>query len=265
LGSQSHHGYVSRSPPIIPDGQISRVRFETSAICRGPSQKRERFKNAGSYTPLPSLVYPRPRLPAGMWRCAGFIKPAAHTGEETAKCPEPLCPTSVLPPLGRRVLISSESVTPRSSLLRAHVPLPLGSLLLQHLASFGESLQVVPSPCCPWEFPDVISENLSLDAGSRTPAVPLRALTCFFRSVIGLLPGKMGSASRFAPQDDFSRPVFRGCRYSVMFRPPSLFTPQIVPTAAHTAAGQPGLLRPGLSCFVTSARTRYTNRPNTGN
>jgi hypothetical protein len=153
LGSQSHRGYVSRSPPIIPDGQISRVRFETSAVFRGPSQKRERFKNAGSYTPLPSLVYPRPRLPAGMWRCAGFIKPAAHTGEETAKCPEPLCPTSALPPLGRRVLISSESVTPRSSLLRAHVPLPLGSLLLQHLASFGESLQVVPAPAAHGSFP----------------------------------------------------------------------------------------------------------------
>lgn len=43
------------------------------------------------------------------------------------------------------------------------------------------------------------------------------------------------------------RPVFRGCRYSLMFRPPSLLTPQIVPTAANTAAGQPGLLRPGLS------------------
>jgi hypothetical protein len=27
-----------------------------------------------------------------------------------------------------------------------------------------------------------------------------------------------------------------------MFRPPSLLTPQIVPTAANTAAGQPGLL-----------------------
>src|ERR1700688_1943247 len=37
-----------------------------------------------------------------MWRCAGFIKPATHTDEETAKCPEPLCPTLVLPPLGRR-------------------------------------------------------------------------------------------------------------------------------------------------------------------
>ena len=32
-----------------------------------------------------------------------------------------------------------------------------------------------------------------------------------------------------------------------------------------TAAGQPGILRPGLSCFVTSTRTGYANRPNTGN
>src|SRR5215472_12116433 len=67
--------------------------------------------------------------------------------------------------------ISSEGVTPPSSLLRAHVPLPLGSPLLQHLASFEESLQVVRSPCCPRELPDAISESLSLDAGSPTPAV----------------------------------------------------------------------------------------------
>jgi hypothetical protein len=58
---------------------------------------------------------------------------------------------------------------------------------------------------------------------------------------------------------------FRGRRYFVMFRPPSLLAPQIVPTAANTAAGQPGLLRPGTSCFVASARTGYANRPNTGN
>src|SRR6516165_8201132 len=51
------------------------------------------------------------------------------------------------------------------------MPLPLSSLLLRHLASFEESWQVVHSPCCPRELPDVISENLSLDAGSRTPAV----------------------------------------------------------------------------------------------
>jgi len=67
--------------------------------------------------------------------------------------------------------ISSEGVTRPSSLLRAHVPLPLGSLLLRHLASFEESWQVVRSPCCPRELPDVISKSLSLDAGSHTPAV----------------------------------------------------------------------------------------------
>src|SRR4249920_3279709 len=66
---------------------------------------------------------------------------------------------------------------------------------------------------------------------------------------------------RFVPRITTSRrPVFRGCRYSLMFRPPSLLSPQIVPTAAPTAAGQPGILRPGLSCFVTSTRTGYANR-----
>src|SRR5262249_55947572 len=41
------------------------------------------------------------------------------------------------------------------------------------------------------------------------------------------------------------RTGYRGCRYFVMFRPPSLLTPRVVPTAAITAAGQLGLLRPG--------------------
>ena len=101
---------------------------------------------------------------------------------------------------------SCEGVTPRSSLLRAHVPLPLGSLLLRHLASFEESLQVVLSPCCPRELPDVISENLSLDAGSRATAVPPSALTCFFPGVIGLPLAKIESASRFCPANhDSSR------------------------------------------------------------
>jgi len=65
----------------------------------------------------------------------------------------------------------------------------------------------------------------------------------------------------FVPRITTSRrSVFRGCRYSLMFRPPSLLSPQIVPTAAATTAEQPGILRPGLSCFVTSTRTGYANR-----
>ena len=137
--------------------------------------------------------------------------------------------------------ISSEGVTPQSSLLRAHVPLPLGSPLLQHLTSFEESLQVVRSPCCPRELPDAISESLSLDAGSPTPAVPPCALTCFFHGVIGLPHDTNGSAPASVPRITTSRrDLFRGCRYFVMFRPPSLLAPQIVPTAAILPQGSRG-------------------------
>ena len=79
-------------------------------------------------------------------------------------------------------------------------------------------------------------------------------------------PRGVGSASRiYSANNDFSRRDFRGCRYSVMFRPPSLLAPRIVPTAATTPAGQLGLLHPGTSCFVASTRSGYANRPNTGN
>ena len=154
LGSQSHHGYVSRSPPIIPDGQISRVRFETSAILRGPSQMRERFKRWFVYAPA------FPGLPLGL-----VSRPTCGVAPVLSSRPPTLTrkPPSVLSPFaqlrcylrwGDVISISSEGVTPQSSLVWAHVPLPVGSLLLRHLASFEESLQVVPSPCCPREsFP----------------------------------------------------------------------------------------------------------------
>jgi hypothetical protein len=145
------------------------------------------------------------------------------------------------------------------------VPLPLGSLLLRQLASFRESLQVVTSPCCPRQLPDVISESLSLDAGSPTPAVH-RVLSPVSSTASSAFPRKSWVGVRVCPATyDFSQRSFRGCRYFVMFRPPSLLAPQVVPTAANTPAGQPGLLRPGTSCFVASARTGYANRPNTGN
>jgi len=161
--------YVSRSPPIIPDGQISRVRFETLAFFRRPSQVW-RGLNAGPYTP-PPFWFASSLAPWPVVALRRFYQAGRHTAKEAAKCPEPLCPTSVLPPLGRCECHLLRGRYPSSSLLRAHVPLPLGSLLLRHLASFEESWQVVRSPCCPRELPDVISENLSLDAGSHTPAV----------------------------------------------------------------------------------------------
>src|SRR6476469_2982204 len=113
-----------------------------------------------------------------------FYQAGRHTAKEAAKCPEPLCPTSVLP--------------------------PLGSLLLRHLASFEESLQVVRSPCCPRELPDVISENLSSDAGSRTPAVhrvlsPVSSTmsSAFPKRRLGRLPASCPTNYDFSQARDF--------------------------------------------------------------
>src|SRR5262249_44432857 len=115
------------------------------------------------------------------------------------------------------------------------------------------------------------SETLSLDAGSLTPAVH-RYTVCSHL----LLPRchrpspiEDGSASRVCPaNNDFSQArisrlqIFRYVPASKFALPPDRTN---VPTAANTAAGQPGILRPGLSCFVASTRTGYANRPNTGN
>jgi hypothetical protein len=175
-------------------------------------------------------------------------------------------PNSGVTSVGETCAVSWEGITPPSSLVLAHVPLPLSSLFLRHLASFRESLQVVPSPCCSRQLPDVISESPSLDAGSRSPAVH-RVLAPVSSTVSSAFPKRrVGRLPASTPRMTTSRRFqFRGCRYFVMFRPPSLLTPRVVPTAANTTAGQLGLLHPGLLCFVTSAHTGYANRPNTGN
>jgi hypothetical protein len=54
-------------------------------------------------------------------------------------------------------------------------------------------------------------------------------------------PGNHGSATAYVPRISTSRRAdFRGCRYFVMFRPPSLLAPQIVPTAAILPQGSRG-------------------------
>src|SRR5215831_6770458 len=91
------------------------------------------------------------------------------------------------------------------------------------------------------------------------------AHACFFHGVIGLPKQSVGRLPASILRTTSRRACFRGCRYFVMFRPPSLLAPRIVPTAANTAAGQLGLLRPGLSCVVAAERPGYANRPNTVN
>ena len=125
---------------------------------------------------------------------------APHCINETAKCPESLCPAAALPFAGGCEIHPCEVVTPRSSLLRTHSPIPFGSSCLRLLASYKKSSQVATSPCCQRDLPDVISANLSSDAWPLATAVPRSAFTCFFPRVIGLPHEVSGSASRNSPR-----------------------------------------------------------------
>ena len=196
-----------------------------------------------------------------------FYQAGRHTAKEAAKCPEPLCPTSVLPPLGRCECHLLRGRYPSVIAPTGSCATPVGlspasafSLVRRVLAGCTQSL--LP----PGSFPTL---SLRIFPWMLDP-VPRRYTVCshlFLPRCHRPSPSKEWVGfPRFVPRITTSRrPVFRGCRYSLMFRPPSLLSPQIVPTAANTAAGQPGILRPGLSCFVTSARTGYANRPSTGN
>ena len=233
-------------------------------IFRGPFQSLGRFKRWSVYAPAnPGLPPASPPEPS--WRCAGFIKPAAI---------RPRRPPSVLSPFAQL----------RCYLRWGDVPSPLRALPLHHrsyglmchsrwaLSSFGieprsKSLcRLYAVPAAHGSFP-TLSLKVFPWMLDPVPRRSHRVLSPVSSTVSSAFPKqRMGRLPALVPRITTSRrSVFRGCRYFLMFRPPSLLTPQIVPTAAHTGAGQPGLLRPGLSCFVTSTRTGYANRPNTGN
>ena len=248
----------------MPDSRISRVRFEALAFLPR-AFPAWRGLSAGSHTPqLPwfahSLVPPQ----ASALRQHCVWPPRCSMDPPSAQ--SPFAPMLVFPSSGRRVhhLLRgryASVIAPTDSFAN-----PVWLFLPSAIASCKKSSQVATSPCCHRDFPDVISANLSSDAWSLATAVPRSAYTCFFLRVIGLPQQGCGSASRFNPRTRlFAEAFFRGCRHSFMFRPPSLLVSQIVPTAAHIAAGQPRLLRPGRACFVTSARTGHASRPNTGN
>ncbi len=61
------------------------------------------------------------------------------------------------------------------------------------------------------------------------------------------------------------RSLFRGCSYSIIFRPADLLAPPIAPTAAPFGTRQPGLLLLRISRSATSPSRRYTIRPLSGN
>jgi len=197
MGSHFHHGRVSRGPPIIPDGRVSRVRFETLASLPWVFPSSPRVKRWFTCAPV-SAVYPQPRSTS----CVGL---------PPARCPAAALTTK--PPS-----VQSPFAPCRRYLHRRDVPRLLGGHYSSVLArtdscanpvwlsppsataSFEESLQLATSRCCHRDLPDVISANLSSDAWSPTTAVPRSASTCFFLRVFGLPQQGRGSASRDFPR-----------------------------------------------------------------
>src|SRR5262249_41837639 len=109
--------------------------------------------NAGSCSPLPLLVYPQSRLLKPSSACRRFYQAGRLDDREGRQVPRAPLPNLGLAFIGEMCATSWEGISPPSSLVLAHSPLPLGSLLLRLSASFRESLQVVTSPCSHGSFP----------------------------------------------------------------------------------------------------------------
>jgi hypothetical protein len=226
--------------------------------------KAWRGLNAGSYAPLPLLVCPQPRLLNRHLRSCRFYQAGRLDSCEGRQVPRAPLPNPGVTAVGETSSVSWESITPPSSLIWAHSPLPLGSLLLRFLALFGESLQVVTSPCCPRQLPDVSSESLSLDAGSPTPAVH-RVLAPVSSTVSSAFPNKIWVGfprllrlKRLLAAELFEDADISLCSGLQVCAPPRSSLP------LRTPAGQPGLLRPSRTRFVASPRIGCANRLNTG-
>jgi hypothetical protein len=174
-------------------------------------------------------------------------------------------PNSGVTSVGETWSVSWESITPPSSLILAHSPLPLGSLLLRLFASVSESLQVVTSPCCPRQLPDVIPRT--------------------FPWMLDPLPRRYTVCSRlFLPRCHRPSPTRKRVGFPHLFRLKRLLAAELFEDAdislcsglqvcspprsslpLRTPAGQPGLLHPSRTRFVASPRIGYANRLKTGN
>ena len=146
--------HVSASPPLIPDGRISRVRLAAAAFPGGPSLA-SRGSSARSHTPLGCMVIPPARHP---------LRFAPRPGSVSRRCF--LCGARHLPraplPVGGVTSSRAVSAPPGRALPRLRRSYWL-MRRTEHLsstmalASTDGSLQVAASPCWQTVRPDVIS------------------------------------------------------------------------------------------------------------
>ena len=167
---------------------------------------------------------------ATVW-CTRFYQaePAPVVG--TTQHPVPLCLTLVSPSSGRRIPPPAETLLPGHRSYEHMCQSRVALLCFGSITSFEESLQVATSPCCQRDLLDVILRVFPwllgpLPRRSHRVHAPVN-----FPDVIGLPLGRLGRLPALVHDATFRGNDFRGCRHSVMFRPPSLFASQVAPTA----------------------------------
>ena len=157
---------------------------------------------------------------------------------KTTKCPEPLCPALVLPPLERRDPISSEGVTPPviaptdSCATPAWLSPPSVFSLVRGVFA-GRTQSLLPTG----SSRRYLCESF-LGCLIPYPGGPTKCFYLFLPLWHRPSPKKeTGRLPQFLANTTFREAGFRGCRYFFMFRPPSLLVSQIVPTAAVLPQG----------------------------
>ena len=255
--ANGHQTLASRfhKPPCDPGRWVFPSPVLTLAFLCGPSRHVAKLKCWHTYTPPPP-VCPQTR-PCFEGRLTLGSVSENHPG--TAKCPEPLCPMSALPPWGRH------RSPPRRALPLLHrsyglmrqtftLPRPLVSLLpqvfadcCQPLLGQGPSRHYLCNPC--------------VGAWTPTPRCPSGAQSRFFPENIGLTLSVTGSPHQFAPAMQLLQgKLFRGCSHFIMFRLPRLLDPKVAPTAAFQLGGRAVYTtHPSVGCLprvVVSLRIR---------
>jgi hypothetical protein len=231
--------HVSASPPTIPDGRLSRVRF-WPRLCTpffGDSSscnRRSLSCSLASTPPRHSSVVPSSQLLRG---CLPALCLGSLRGHQDHRVPRAPLPGMGVTHRQGDLPVTSEGVTPPSSLLRAHAsdrhPLPASVVLGQGVyAGCRESL-LDGGPSRHYLC------HLCVGAWTHTPPCSSDAHAHLFSDDSGLTSRETRSAHGRNPARRFPQgALYRGCSHSLMFRLPHSLDLQIVPTAVHRLGGQ---------------------------
>jgi hypothetical protein len=155
-------------------------------------------------------------------------------------------------------------ITPPSSLLRAHVPVPYPPTASVFITLHGRSLQVAVSPCWEWDLPDVSSACLSPRAWTPIPAalevlIPVSSLEASAFPPLGRVGAQhLIHALRLRRGPSFGSAVIPLCSGPRFCSPPR----SLLPLDNTAAQGSRDLLRPSRTRFVTSSCIGYASRLN---